>query len=132
MKDSVQPPAAAATAATTAPAITAAFAKMRADTARRHAFLCIGPDCCAPTAGLAAWDTLKRELAAAPVSILRTKAACLRVCHGGPWLVVYPEGTWYGEVTPDRCRRIVREHLVGGQPVREWATFTHPLDSPAS
>ncbi len=98
--------------------VQAAFAKMRAEGARRHAFLCVGPDCCSESAGLAAWEVLKREVAGA--SVLRTKAACLRVCSGGPWLVVYPEGVWYGAVTPERAGRIAREHLVGGTPVEEW------------
>ena len=29
---------------------------------KRHVLLCLGPDCCAPEVGQAAWDVLKREL----------------------------------------------------------------------
>ncbi len=58
---------------------------------------------------------------------MRTKAACLRICSGGPWLVVYPEGIWYGAVTPERCERIVAEHLQSGRPVEEWIARRHPL-----
>ncbi len=61
------------------------------------------------------------------IPAMRTKAACLRLCRGGPWMVVYPEGVWYGGVTPERCDRIVSQHLVGGKPVAEWVVRTQPL-----
>jgi len=114
--------------ASTDPAITAAFAKMKLGGAGRHVFLCVGPDCCATAGGLATWEVLKARLGGLGVPALRTKAACLRVCTGGPWLVVYPEGIWYGGVTPERCERIVREHLAEGRPVAEWIAVEHPLD----
>lgn len=105
----------------------AGFAKMGLATARRHVFLCLGPDCCAAEEGLASWEALKRKIAEAGVPVMRTKAACLRVCAGGPWMVVYPEGVWYGSVTAERCERIVAEHLRGGRPVAEWIARVHPL-----
>jgi (2Fe-2S) ferredoxin len=54
------------------------------------------------------------------VPAMRTKAACLRVCTGGPWLVVYPEGIWYGGVTAEKFEVILQEHLLGGWAVEEW------------
>lgn len=107
--------------------IEAGFAKMSLATARRHAFLCTGTTCCAREDGMATWEVLKAACKAAGAPALRSKADCLRVCAGGPWLVVYPEGAWYGGVTPERCERIVREHIAGGRPVEEWVVRTQPL-----
>lgn len=109
--------------------IDAGFAKMKLSEARRHLLLCVGPDCCSPEAGLQTWDYLKRRLAELKLPALRTKAACFRVCCGGPWLVVYPDGIWYGEVTPERCERIIVEHVRGGKPIADWVVRTHPLPS---
>jgi (2Fe-2S) ferredoxin len=108
-------------------AVATQLGAMNLGAAQRHAFLCVGPDCCATTQGLAVWEVLKRELKEAGAPVLRTKAACLRVCRRGPWLVVYPEGVWYGEVTPERCKRIAREHLAHGLPVAEWIVACQPL-----
>jgi (2Fe-2S) ferredoxin len=112
------------------PQIAAAFDKIGVLSAGRHVFLCVGPDCCATAVGDAVWDVLKRRLGEMGVPVLRSKAACLRICRGGPWMVVYPEGVWYGGVTPERCERIVREHLVAGNVVQEWAVCQRALGWP--
>ena len=108
-------------------AVAAAFEKMKIESARRHVFLCVGPDCCVTSDGLATWDVLKARLHELGLPVLRTKAACFRICCGGPWMLVQPDGVWYGGVTPERCERIVREHLAGGRPVAEWIAKIHPL-----
>ena len=103
------------------------FDKIQLEGASRHVFLCLGPKCCSGEQGLATWEYLKRRLKELKIPALRTKADCLRVCAGGPWMLVYPEGVWYGEVTPERCERIVSEHLQGGRPVEEWVVRRHSL-----
>ncbi|ABC80990.1 (2Fe-2S) ferredoxin domain-containing protein [Anaeromyxobacter dehalogenans] len=44
-------------------------------------------------------------------------AGCLDACAFGPSIVVYPEGVWYGHVSPADVPEIVERHLVGGTPV---------------
>ena len=95
--------------------------------ARRHLFLCIGPECCPAEEGETLWEKVKERVRQSGLAIMRTKAACFRICTGGPWLAVYPDGVWYGEVTPERFERIWGEHICADQPVQEWVVATSPL-----
>lgn len=35
-------------------------------------------------------------------------------------MVVQPDRVWYAELSPEAIRRVVSEHLSGGEPVRKW------------
>jgi (2Fe-2S) ferredoxin len=95
--------------------------------ARRHIFICIGPDCCKCGEGGRLWEHAKARIKLSGAKVMRTKAGCFRICAGGPWMVVYPEGVWYGAVTPQKFDRILVEHILGGKPVREWAAAENAL-----
>ena len=115
------------------PDVAAGLKKARVAGARKHLFLCLGPECAPMKKGEKVWDYLKHraaELEKEGVQIMRTKAQCLRVCARGPWLVVYPDGVWYGEVTVERCERILAEHVAEGRPVEEWIAARNPLGPP--
>lgn len=105
----------------------------------RHIFLCADqtlPKCCSKQASLEAWDYLKKRLKqlkldqptqTQPRCIFRTKANCLRVCASGPIMVVYPDGVWYRNATPEVIEQIIQEHIIGNKVVEEYAFLIHPL-----
>ncbi|MEO8205142.1 MAG: (2Fe-2S) ferredoxin domain-containing protein [Chthoniobacterales bacterium] len=94
--------------------------------ATRHLFLCTGPDCCDAKEHEYLWKLLKEESRKLKVPVLRTKAACVRICKAGPWLVVYPDGIWYGEVDKKRLLRILKEHVEQNTPIQEWIATDMP------
>lgn len=49
--------------------------------------------------------------------VLVSSSGCLGPCGTGPTIVVYPEGTWYGNVRLEDVDEIVTEHMLRGRPV---------------
>jgi len=103
---------------------------------RRHILLCADqsdPQCCAKEDGIAAWNYLKRRLKElkldAEGGVYRSKVNCLRICRNGPVMLIYPDGIWYRNCTPDLIERILQEHVVEGRVVESHVFARAPLTS---
>ena len=101
---------------------------------RRHILYCTGGSCAPAGEGERGWTHLKLRLKRLVDEgrlprdeVYRTKVGCLRICRGGPILLIYPEGTWYKGATPEVIDRILDEHLLGGKIVEEYAFAHNPI-----
>jgi (2Fe-2S) ferredoxin len=90
----------------------------------RHVLVCTGGFCSPSRKGRELYSLLaelleREDLLFGPTRVKRSEAPCLGVCAGGPVVAVYPEGIWYGRVTPKLLERIVVEHLKQGRVIDE-------------
>ncbi len=84
--------------------------------------------CCDFEIGNESWEKLKqvvKELGLENINrpggiVMRSKVDCLRICKNGPILLIWPDGVWYGNITPEKIEVIVKEHLVKGNLLDEW------------
>ncbi len=52
--------------------------------------------------------------------VLIVKTGCFGLCALGPIMIVYPEGAFYSQMTPEHAKTVAEKHLIkGGQIVKE-------------
>lgn len=61
--------------------------------------------------------------------ILLTDCGSIGFCSVGTAVMVYPDGTLYGQVTGGDVREIVEEHIEAGRPVERLVLMSLPKDS---
>ena len=88
--------------------------------------------CCDPRGQQALKDAFKAELKRA--GLAKTARAnhtgCLDQCEHGPTVVIYPQGIWYGKVTPQDVPRIVSKTIVGGEILEDLLIPDSCLNNP--
>jgi (2Fe-2S) ferredoxin/cyclopropane fatty-acyl-phospholipid synthase-like methyltransferase len=91
---------------------------------RYHVFICDqekpeGVPCCAARGSGKTLETLRKEIATRGLmdSVQVTVCGSLGLCERGPNLVVYPEGVWYTNVTPQDVPELVESHFRNGRPL---------------
>ena len=83
---------------------------------RSHVLICGGTGCTS-SGSVALRDKLADELKAKGLEeeIKIVMTGCFGLCALGPIMIVYPEGTFYSQVTADDIPEIVEEHLLKGR-----------------
>ena len=88
---------------------------------RYHVFICDqqkpeGVPCCAARGSGKIIDALRQEIARQGLLDVVQVTACgsLGLCEHGPNMVVYPEGIWYGGLTPADMPELVRTQFCEG------------------
>lgn len=91
---------------------------------KKHIFICTNDKpapkkCCGSERGMVLVDLFKEKLKENGLNstIRAQKAGCLDMCAFGPSLVVYPEGVFYGNVTPENVDEIFESHILNDKPV---------------
>lgn len=93
---------------------------MRLKLLKKHVFFCTSEHCNSQQVE-DIMEAFKAELVEQGIhkEVKLNKSSCIGVCGNGPFAMVYPDGVWYYNLTVEDVPRIVREHLVDGEPVEE-------------
>lgn len=98
----------------------------RMENLRHHILMCQGSSCSEHDSRdvfEAMRKSVKKEGLDERVRI--TGTGCMLRCSQSPTVVVYPEGVWYQNMTPDAAKRLVKEHLIQGNLLAAKAQYRY-------
>ena len=86
----------------------------------RSTVIVCGGTGCTSSGSLSVIEALEKEIAEAGLTeeVKVIKSGCFGLCALGPVVVVYPEGAFYANMTPDHVKEVVQEHLLKGRIVK--------------
>ncbi len=95
--------------------------KLAPNTGYRHQVLVCGGTGCTSSHSLKVIEQLETSLKELGIDdVLLVKTGCFGLCALGPIMIVYPEGAFYAQMTPEHAKTVAEKHLVkGGSVVKE-------------
>ncbi len=95
--------------------------KLAKQTGYRKQVLVCGGTGCTSSHSMKVIEQLEKSLEELKIKdVLVVKTGCFGLCALGPIMIVYPEGAFYAQMTPEHVKTVAEQHLVkGGSIVRE-------------
>jgi len=95
--------------------------KLSANTGYRKQVLVCGGTGCTSSHSMKVIEQLEASLKELGLNdVLIVKTGCFGLCALGPIMIVYPEGAFYSQMTPEHAKTVAEKHLIpGGEIVKE-------------
>ena len=95
--------------------------KLAKKTGYRKQVLVCGGTGCTSSKSMQVIEQLEKSLKELKIDdVLIVKTGCFGLCSLGPIVIVYPEGAFYSQMTPEHVKTVAEKHLVkGGEIVKE-------------
>ena len=95
--------------------------KLAKQTGYRNQVLVCGGTGCTSSHSMKVIAQLEESLKELGINdVLLVKTGCFGLCALGPIMIVYPEGAFYAQMTPEHAKTVAEKHLVkGGKIVKE-------------
>ncbi len=89
--------------------------KLAKQTGYRKQVLVCGGTGCTSSHSMKVIEQLEKSLKEFKLDdVLIVKTGCFGLCSLGPIMIVYPEGAFYAQMTPEHAKTVVEKHLVKG------------------